>query len=88
MAAFERGKIGSRDDRRILAVGELVHADDDRVAALDAQLVLVRTPRDLLLKERDANRLRRAAELVHFFEEFVCAALEFVGEVLDVVAAG
>ncbi len=64
LVPLERRVIGRGNDRRRRVVGELVHADDHRLAALDAHLMLVRAARDLLLEERRLDRLRRAAELV------------------------
>src|SRR5687768_1769819 len=52
LCALERGVVGTRDVQRSGCVRELVHADDDGLAAFDAELMLVGAARDLVLEER------------------------------------
>ena len=60
-------------DRRlaVVALRELVDADDDAVAAVDAALQLVAGVRDLALREVLLDRLDHAAELVDAAEVVV-----------------
>ena len=59
-----------------------------RLAALDAELILVRAASDLILEERRADRLRRAAQPVDTLEQRERAVARARRERLDVVAAG
>src|SRR5206468_12306969 len=87
LTLLERRVIGGSNDGLRLAIGEPIHADDHRLAALDAKLMLVRRSADLLLEKARFDRARRAAAFVHLREQRHRRRLERVRELLHVVAS-
>src|SRR3982751_3626788 len=69
LLAFQARVIRRRYIRRIPSVAEAVHADNHRLAALNAELELVRAPRDLFLEEAGGDRSGRAAHVIDAREQ-------------------
>ena len=88
LSRLERGVVRCLDDRGRRVIREPVHAHHYQLTRLLRLLQGVRALRDRLLEESLLDGTRRTAERVHLLDQIARAALDRIGQTLDVIAPG